>query len=45
MTSHKLSPDSLVQMAFQLTFWKLFNKPGSTYESVNLKVSTYFLKK
>jgi len=29
----KLSPDALVQMAFQLAFQRLFGKPGSAYES------------
>jgi len=36
-TSHKLSPDAYIQMAFQLAFYKLKKYPGSTYESANTK--------
>ncbi len=31
--SHKASPDAWVQMIMQLAFYRLFNRPGVTYES------------
>jgi carnitine O-acetyltransferase len=35
--SRRVSPDALVQLAFQLAFFRLFGRPGSTYESVSTK--------
>lgn len=35
--ANKLSPDSFVQMAFQLAYYDIEGKPGSTYESAMTK--------
>lgn len=37
ITSRKLSPDSLVQMAFQIAYYRLYKKFDGTYESANTK--------
>eukprot|EP00002_Diphylleia_rotans_P013060 TRINITY_DN2541_c0_g1_i1.p1 TRINITY_DN2541_c0_g1~~TRINITY_DN2541_c0_g1_i1.p1 ORF type:complete len:615 (-),score=144.41 TRINITY_DN2541_c0_g1_i1:316-2160(-) len=37
ITSHRLSPDSFVQMTFQLAHWRRHQKTVSTYESCNTK--------
>jgi carnitine O-acetyltransferase len=37
ITSHRLSPDSFVQMSFQLAYWRRHQKTVSTYESCNTK--------
>ena len=35
--SVKLSPDAFIQMAIQLTYYRLYNKIGATYESAQTK--------
>lgn len=37
ITSHKMSPDALVQIAFQLAFYRIYGHVGSTYESAMTK--------
>lgn len=34
---HNMSPDGLFQMAYQLTYYKMFNKFANTYESVQMR--------
>ena len=34
LKSHRLSPDSMIQLAIQLTFYKIHDKPTACYESV-----------
>ena len=34
---NKMSPDGLFQMAFQLTYYKMFNQFANTYESVQMR--------
>ena len=36
--SQKLSPDSFVQMAIQLAFYKLYKQPGAHYESAQTRI-------
>jgi len=36
-SNFKISPDALVQIAFQITYYRLVGKVGSTYESVQTK--------
>ncbi|XP_061163747.1 carnitine O-acetyltransferase-like isoform X2 [Saccostrea echinata] len=35
--SQKLSPDSYLQMAFQLAYYRLYSKPCATYETASLR--------
>ncbi|XP_078324436.1 carnitine O-acetyltransferase-like isoform X4 [Crassostrea virginica] len=35
--SQKLSPDSFIQMAFQLAYFRLYSKPCATYETASLR--------
>lgn len=35
--SQKLSPDSFIQMAFQLAYYRLYNEPCATYETASLR--------
>nr|XP_011435097.2 carnitine O-acetyltransferase isoform X2 [Crassostrea gigas] len=35
--SQKLSPDSYLQMAFQLAYFRLYSKPCATYETASLR--------
>ena len=35
--SQKLSPDSYIQIAFQLAFYRLYNEPCATYETASLR--------
>lgn len=35
--SVKLSPDSYIQIAFQLAFYRLYNEPCATYETASLR--------
>lgn len=37
ITRNKMSPDAYVQMAYQLTYYRMFGKVGQSYESVNTK--------
>jgi len=37
LTANKLSPDAFIQEAFQLAYYKLYQKTDSTYESANTK--------
>jgi len=37
IVSQKFSPDAFIQMAFQLAYYKLYNRVDSTYESANTK--------
>lgn len=37
ITSRKLSPDAVVQLAYQLAYFRLYGKAGSTYESAQTK--------
>lgn len=39
--SQSMSPDSFIQMAFQLTFYKLHGEPTATYESGSLRKFQY----
>ncbi|BFZ05970.1 hypothetical protein BsWGS_09009 [Bradybaena similaris] len=34
---HKLSPDALIQMAFQLAYYRIYKQPCATYESGSLR--------
>lgn len=35
--SVKLSPDSYIQIAFQLAYYRLYNEPSATYETASLR--------
>lgn len=37
IVERNVSPDGFVQMAYQLAYYKLYKKPASTYESVQMK--------
>lgn len=36
--SHRMSPDSFIQMAIQLAFYRLHGKPGAHYESASTRM-------